>query len=66
MPIGTVSLTTYFHADAAMLAEQGENHVLGSVRAVNFRNGYFDHSGEVWSSRRELLASTHQVVYYRE
>jgi len=66
VPIGTVSLTTYFHADAAMLAAQGEQPVLGTARAVNFRNGYFDQSAEVWSSRRELLASTHQVVYYRE
>ena len=49
VPIGTVSLTTYFHADAATLAAQGERHVLGSARALNFRYGYFDQSAEVWS-----------------
>ena len=64
-PIGTVSLTTYFHADAAMLAAQGEHHVLGTARALNFRNGYFDQSAEVWGSDRQLLASSHQIVYYR-
>ncbi len=64
-PIGTVSLTTYFHADAAMLAAQGERHVLGTARALNFRNGYFDQSAEVWGSDRQLLASSHQIVYYR-
>lgn len=64
-PIGTVSLTTYFHADAAMLAAQGERHLLGTARGLNFRNGYFDQSAEVWSDDRQLLASSHQIVYYR-
>ena len=65
-PIGTVSLTTFFHADAAMLAGQGERHVLGCARAVNYRNGYYDQSAEVWSDGGQLLASTHQVVYFRD
>lgn len=65
-PIGTVSLTTYFHADSAMLQAQGERPVLGTARALNFRNGYFDQSAEVWSDDRQLLASSHQIVYYRE
>jgi len=65
-PIGTVSLTTYFHADDAMLAVQGDRPVLGTARALNFRNGYFDQSAEVWSAGRQLLASTHQIVYFRE
>ena len=65
VPIGTVSLTTYFHTDSATLAAQGERHVLGSARALNFRNGYFDQSAEVWSDDRQLLASSHQIVYYR-
>lgn len=66
VPIGTVSLTTYFHADAALLAAHGACHVLGAVRAVNFRNGYFDQNAELWSADGELLASSHQVVYYRD
>lgn len=67
VPIGTVSLTTYFHADAALLRAQADRHVLGVARAVNFRNGYFDQSAEVWSDAGpQLLASSHQVVYYRE
>ncbi|MBC8055136.1 MAG: thioesterase family protein [Rhizobiales bacterium] len=65
-PIGTVSLTTYFHADAAMLRAQADRHVLGVARALNFRNGYFDQSAEVWSDDWQLLASSHQIVYYRE
>ena len=65
-PIGTVSLTTYFHADAAMLHAQADRHVLGVARALNFRNGYFDQSAEVWGDDRRLLASSHQIVYYRD
>jgi hypothetical protein len=60
-----VSLTTYFHADATLLAAQGARHVLGTARALNFRNGYFDQSAEVWGDDRQLLASSHQIVYYR-
>ena len=65
-PIGTVSLTSYFHADARLLAAQGTRHLLGTARALNFRHGYFDQSAEVWSDDGQLLASTHQMVYYRE
>ena len=36
------------------------------ARALNFSNGYFDQTGEIWSRAGTLLASTHQVVYYRE
>lgn len=65
-PIGTVSLTTYFHADAAMLQAQAARHVLGVARALNFRSGYFDQTAEVWSANWQLLASSHQIVYYRD
>jgi acyl-CoA thioesterase len=65
-PIGTVSFTVYFHADAAMLATVGTRHVLAHARAQQFRNGFFDQSAELWSPIGELLAVTHQVVYYRE
>lgn len=66
LPIGTVTLTTYFHADSAMLAQQGERHVLATAKALSFRNGYFDQTAEVWSAERQLLASTHQMVYFRD
>lgn len=65
-PIGTVSLTTYFHADGARLAAQGTRHVLGLARALAYRNGYYDQTAEIWSDDGHLLASTHQIVYYRE
>ncbi|OWQ85729.1 acyl-CoA thioesterase [Roseateles aquatilis] len=65
-PIGTVTLTTYFHADTPLLAQQGDRHVLGLARGLNFRNGYFDQTAEVWSDDGHMLASTHQMVYFKE
>lgn len=64
--IGTVALTTYFHADSAQLAAQGSEPVLGVARAQNFRKGFFDQSAEVWGTGGALLATTHQVVYFKE
>ena len=64
-PVGTVSLTIYFHADRAMLAAQGARPVLGIAWANHFGNGIFDEHVEVWSDDGRLLASAHQVVYYK-
>ncbi|HZY17494.1 MAG TPA: thioesterase family protein [Ramlibacter sp.] len=66
VPIGTVSLTVYFHADAAGLARAGTGHLLGQAQAQAFRSGYFDQTAQLWSEAGELLATTHQVVYYKE
>ena len=66
VPIGTVSLSTCFHADAAALAALGTQHVLGVARALNFHGGYFDQRAEVWSRDGALLASSQQMVYFKE
>ncbi len=66
VPIGTVSFTVYFHADAATLAGIGTAHLLGHARSHQFRNGYFDQSAEMWGPAGELLAVTHQMVYFKE
>lgn len=66
MPVGTVSLTTYFHADLAMLTAQGDDYVLGVAHAQVFRQGFFDQSAQIWSRAGELLASSHQIVYYKD
>ena len=66
IPIGTVSLTSYFHADTAMLLAQSDRSVLGAAKALAFRDGYFDQSAELWSDSGQLLASSHQIVYYRD
>lgn len=66
VPIGTVSFTVYFHCDAATLAAIGTHHLLAHARAHQFRNGYFDQAAELWGPGGELLAVTHQLVYYKE
>lgn len=65
-PIGTITLSTYFHADTAMLAAQGSRHLLATARAQVFRDGYHDQSATLWSHDGHLLASAHQMVYYRD
>ncbi|MEL7936384.1 MULTISPECIES: acyl-CoA thioesterase [Pseudomonas] len=66
VPAGTVSITTYFHTDAAQLAEVGSGYLLGDARGQAFRNGYFDQAAELWSEAGELLATSNQIVYYKQ
>ena len=66
VPIGTVALTSYFHADAAQLNAQACAPLLGVARGLHFGKGFFDQSAEVWSGEGNLLATTHQVVYFKE
>lgn len=65
VPASTISLSTYFHADAQQLAAVGDDFVLASAHANRFSRGYFDQSAHVWSRGGELLASTHQIVYFK-
>ena len=64
--IGTVTMTIYFHANAGQLSDIGSQHLLGVARASHFGKGFFDQSAEMWSGEGELLATTHQLVYFKE
>lgn len=66
VPVGTVSMTVYYHADALQLAAAGTGHVLLQAQGQGFGGGYFDQGGQLWSEGGELIATTHQVVYYKE
>lgn len=66
VPAGTVSMTVYFHAGGAQLAAVGAGWLKGQAQAQSFRNGFFDQTAQVWSEAGELLATTHQVVYFKE
>ena len=66
VPFGTVSLTSYFHATESDLAELGTNPILGTADARIFDRGFHDQSAELWSSDGRLLATSHQLVYYRD
>ncbi|ARU03881.1 acyl-CoA thioesterase [Comamonas serinivorans] len=66
VPAGTVSMTVYYHADAAKLAATGSAHILGRARMHAAFNGYCDQSAVLWAPDGEVLATTHQLVYYKE
>jgi acyl-CoA thioesterase len=64
--MGTVSITTYFHCDAAALSQQGAEPILCQVDSRVFRDNFHDQSAELWSRDGVLLANTHQIVWYAE
>ena len=65
VPFGTVSLTTYFHADAEDLAAEDISRVLAVADARIFHKSYGDQSGELWSPNGRLLATTTQIGYFK-
>jgi len=66
IPIATVSLNMYFHVDKTALKQQGTNAVLAVARANVFSQGYFDQEGQIWGQGKRLLATTQQIVWYKE
>ena len=66
VPAGTVSMTVYFHASREQLAQHGDKHLLAQASAQAFRNGFFDQTAQLWDSEGSLLATSHQIVYYKE
>ena len=65
VPAGTVSMTVYFHAGGAQLAAHGADWLLGQARAQALRNGFFDQTALLWSADGRLLATSHQIVYFK-
>jgi acyl-coenzyme A thioesterase PaaI-like protein len=65
VPVGTVSMTVYFHASAAQLAATGTGYLLGQARAQAFRNGFYDQTSQLWNEAGVLLVTTQQIVYYK-
>ncbi|MFA6312058.1 MAG: thioesterase family protein [Sterolibacterium sp.] len=70
VPIATVSMNIYFHAGAEALARHGAAPLLTVAQAQAFSDGHFDHQGQVWgrggNDHDTLLATTHQMVWYKE
>lgn len=65
VPVGTVSMTVYFHADAARLQAIGEDYLLAQAQGQAFHRGYFDQTAQLWTRGAQLVATTHQIVYFR-
>ncbi|MCF8179051.1 MAG: thioesterase family protein, partial [Sulfuritalea sp.] len=66
VPIGTVSINIYFHAGEEALVRHGAAPLLTVAQAQAFSDGHFDHHGHVWSTDGTLLATTQQLVWYKE
>ena len=66
VPAGTVSITVYFHAGREELAAVGDDLLLAQARGQEFRNGFFDQTAQLWSKSGQMLATSHQIVYYKE
>ena len=48
---------------------EGRRHFVGSdARATGqqFRNGFFDQAAQLWSASGTLLATSSQIVYFKE
>ncbi len=65
VPAGTVSMTVYFHCGSSQLAECGVGYLLAQARGQAYFNGFFDQTGHLWSAAGVLLATTHQIVYFK-
>ncbi|GAB3132522.1 thioesterase family protein [Tsukamurella serpentis] len=66
LPAGTISLTTYFHASPDEIAQQSDDHLLGTARGARFGHGHFDQYAQLWGRNGTLLATSHQIVYYKD
>ncbi len=65
VPFGTVSMTSYMHVSAAELADLACDRVIGRVDSRRFHLSYGDHSAELWSPDGQLLATSHQIAYFK-
>lgn len=66
VPIGTVSLNIYFHVSGDDLAQHGSEPVFGVAQGQVSHKAYYDQHGQVWGKGNELLATTHQMAWYKE
>ncbi|MFL6714151.1 MAG: acyl-CoA thioesterase [Sulfurifustis sp.] len=66
VPIGTVSLNIYFHVSADELARHGSEPIFGVAQGQVAHRGYFDQQAQLWGRQDRLLATTQQIVWYKE
>jgi len=65
-PIGTVTMNVYFHAAADELAAIGATPLQGVARTNAIHRGFFDQEAQLWTPDGRLLATTQQVVWFKE
>lgn len=65
-PMGTVTLTTYFHASGEVLAANGSAPILGVADAKIFHDNFQDQDISLWTADGVLLATGAQVAWFKE
>ena len=66
VPMGTVSLSTFFHATPDEIAAQGTAPLLGVAEAKRFHASFHDQHMELWGRNGRLLATGAQTVWYKD
>ena len=66
VPVSTVTLNAFFHATRADLAAAGDDYLLTETRMRGANAGYYDAVTTVWSRSGKLLATSEQLVWYRD
>ena len=64
-PFGTVSMTTHFHASSDELAAHGSAPLAAVADSRVFHRSFCDQSVELYGRGGQLLATSHQVAFFR-
>ena len=66
VPVGTITLTTFFHASEEAMRAQGTAPLLCTADAHLFADGFADQIAYLWGKDNRLLATSTQIVWYKE
>lgn len=66
VPVGTITLTTFFHAGEEAMRAQGTAPLLCTADAHLFADGFADQIAHLWGKDNRLLATSTQIVWYKE
>jgi acyl-CoA thioesterase len=66
VPVGTVTLTTFFHGNEEAMRAQGDAPLLCTADAHLFADGFADQTAHLWGKDGRLLATSTQIVWYKE
>ena len=66
VPVGTITLTTFFHGNEEAMRAQGTHPLLCTADAHLFADGFADQIAHLWGKDGRLLATSTQIVWYKE
>jgi len=64
--VATVSMTVYLHASPDDYAAVGTDYMLIETHAARGGRGFYDQHARIWSRDGRLLATTQQIVWYKQ